>query len=166
MRLIFFLFLFFLYSCSNSNSPKPEQKEKFFGDIKFSTEKNTFLSDISSPSSKEKLSNGNLSGYPINSLLWRASIDIVNNLPLEKIDPKSGVIITDWYEIPEDKNFRYKINIYFISPDLSAMSIDVSVIREKLSENIWINDGVSEELSNKIEDLILTRAKELRNSIN
>ena len=158
MRLIFFILLLLLSSCSNFKTPEPEPKKpSFFGGISSSEKNKTFLSNASNP-----FYDGFKDSFPINSLLWRSSIDLVKSIPLENVDPKSGIISSNWYKLPENNSVKYKINIYFLSPDLNAMSIKVSVLRKKLVGKIWINDGFSEQLSSKIEELILTRAKELR----
>ena len=158
MRLILILIVAFLGSCSNTPKSEPvKENEKFFGNIKFSPNMNSSSSVFTDPLYKE-----NVSDYPINSLLWRSSIDLVSILPLETVDPKSGIISSNWFEIAENDKYRYKINIFFINPDLNAMSLKVTVLREQLNDNKWINDGFSTDLSLKIEDLILTRAKELR----
>ena len=57
---------------------------------------------------------------------------------------------------------RNKITISFSSSELRATSIKVSVVREKFDNNQWVSDGYSDGLARKIEDLILTRARELR----
>ncbi len=158
MRLVLILIVAFLGSCSSIPKSEPvKENEKFFGNIKFSPNMNSSSSVFTDPLYKE-----NVSDYPINSLLWRSSIDLVSILPLETVDPKSGIISSNWFEIAENDKYRYKINIFFINPDLNAMSLKVTVLREQLNDNKWINDGFSTDLSLKIEDLILTRAKELR----
>ena len=53
-------------------------------------------------------------------------------------------------------------SISFSSSELRATSFKVSVVREKFNNNQWVSDGYSDGLARKIEDLILTRARELR----
>ena len=38
----------------------------------------------------------------VNSLLWRASLDTISFMPLEEADPFGGVIITEWYNNPNN----------------------------------------------------------------
>jgi hypothetical protein len=85
-------------------------------------------------------------------------------MSLEKIDPFGGIIVSDWFINNSTKNLRNKITISFSSSELKATSIKVSVIREIYENQNWVSDGYSDGLSRKIEDLILSRARELRNN--
>ena len=40
----------------------------------------------------------------------------------------------------------------------------MSVVREKYEDENWVSDGYSDGLARKIEDLILSRARELRSN--
>ena len=85
-------------------------------------------------------------------------------MSLKEVDPFGGVISTDWFVNENNNNFRNKVIVSFSSSELKATSIKVSVIREKFENNKWVSDGFSDGLARKIEDLILTRARELRNT--
>jgi hypothetical protein len=85
-------------------------------------------------------------------------------MSLEKIDPFGGIIVSDWFINNSTKNLRNKITISFSSSELKATSIKVSVIREIYENQNWVSDGYSDGLARKIEDLILSRARELRNN--
>ena len=107
--------------------------------------------------------NSNLTSLPINELLWKSTLDTLDFMSYEKIDPFGGIIITDWFINENNEKIRNKITVSFSSSELRATSIKVSVIREKFDNNQWVSDGYSDGLARKIEDLILTRARELRN---
>ena len=85
-------------------------------------------------------------------------------MSIKEADPFGGVISTDWFINAEKNGFRNKVTVSFSSSELKATSIKVSVIREKFENNMWVADGFSDGLARKIEDLILTRAKEIRNA--
>jgi len=157
-RFLYIFVIVSLVSCSNIELSKPlqkvERKSIFDGPITFSTEKG-FLSvdeNISQPSS-----------LPVNELLWRSSLDTLEFMSFEKIDPFGGIIESDWFINASSKNLRNKIIVSFSSSELKATSIKVSVVREKYEDKNWISDGYSDGLARKIEDLILSRARELRN---
>ena len=62
------------------------------------------------------------------------------------------------------KDLRNKITVSFSSSELKSSSIKVSVIREIYENQNWVSDGYSDGLARKIEDLILSRAREIRNN--
>ena len=69
---------------------------------------------------------------------------------------------TEATKLQNNEKIRNKITVSFSSSELRATSIKVSVIREMFDNNQWVSDGYSDGLARKIEDLILTRARELR----
>lgn len=98
----------------------------------------------------------------VNSYLWHASLDTLAFMPLASADPFGGVIITDWYSAPEDTNERMKVTIYILDRRLRADGIKIAVFRQTHSAEGWIDAQVNPDTSIKLEDAILTRARELR----
>ncbi len=99
----------------------------------------------------------------INSYLWRASLDTLSFVPLSSVDPRGGVIITDWYESPDAPGERFKLNATILDTRLRADGIRVSVFRQALDRmGRWRDAKVSDTLARELEDKILTRARELR----
>ena len=83
-------------------------------------------------------------------------------MPLASADPFGGVILTDWYIDPQITNERVKINAFILGRDLQAANIRVRTFRQILQNGQWVDAAVSEETARKLEDAILTRARELR----
>ena len=52
----------------------------------------------------------------VNSFLWRASLETLNFMPLEQVDPFGGFIVTDWYASAEAPNERFKACLLYTSP--------------------------------------------------
>lgn len=98
----------------------------------------------------------------INSYLWRAAIDTVSFAPLLQANPSSGVIITDWYRNPKTPNERIKLTVAVLDPDLRADAIRVSAAKQVYNNGAWYDGAVSAATTQKIEDIILTRARDLR----
>ena len=98
----------------------------------------------------------------INSYLWRAAIDTVSFAPLLQANPSSGVIITDWYRNPKAPNERIKLTVAVLDPDLRADAIRVSAAKQVYNNGAWYDSAVSAATTQKIEDIILTRARDLR----
>lgn len=103
-------------------------------------------------------------GIGVNSYLWRATLDTVSFLPVTNADPFGGVILTDWYAPPETPSERFKLNVYVLGRELRADGIQVSVFRQVIDPSgSWRDAQVDPDASRKIEDSILTRARQLRN---
>ena len=114
-------------------------------------------------SSKGGNNNGG-AGLSVNSYLWRASLDTIAFMPVNSADPFGGVIITDWYAPAESPNERLKLNIYILGKSLRADGIRVAVFRQVLgSDRVWRDAVVPEATKIKIEDSILTKARQMRN---
>ncbi len=101
----------------------------------------------------------------VNSFLWRASLDTISFMPVNSADPFGGVIITDWHANAEAPNERFKLNVYILGRTLRADGIRVAVFRQVLNRaGQWQDSSVPDTTKTKIEDAILTRARQLRNS--
>jgi hypothetical protein len=98
----------------------------------------------------------------INSYLWRAAIDTVSFAPLLQANAQSGVIITDWYRNPKVPNERVKLTVAVLDPDLRSDAIRVSAAKQVYQNGTWFDAPVSAATVQKLEDIILTRARDLR----
>jgi len=102
------------------------------------------------------------SGISVNSFLWRATLDTISFMPLSSADPFGGVVITDWYAPPKTPKERYKLSVFILSRQLRANGIRVAVHRQKLDGSGWRSSNVSNDTAVKLENQILTRARQLR----
>ena len=101
-------------------------------------------------------------GMPVNALLWRAALDIASFVPLDDVDTFGGSIVTEWY-VPEDQtNQRLKLAVFVIGLELRSDAIQVRAYVQNRDGNGWTNAGRDTDLGRKLENLILTRARELR----
>jgi len=98
----------------------------------------------------------------VNSYLWRAAVDTVSFAPLLQANPNSGVIITDWYTNPKAPGERVKLTVAVLDPDLRADALRVSAARQIQSNGGWVDAPVSAATVQRLEDIILTRARDLR----
>lgn len=98
----------------------------------------------------------------VNSFLWRATLDTLSFMPLASADPFGGVIITDWYE-EKELSQRYKINALILDKTLRADGIKITLFKQSMDKNGNWHDIKSDPAdARKIEDTILTRARELK----
>lgn len=98
----------------------------------------------------------------VNSYLWRATLDTLNFMPLASADPVGGIIISDWYAAPEKPDERVKVNVYILDKRLRADALKVTVFRQVRNAAGWSDAQVNPDTGVKLENAILSRARELR----
>ena len=102
------------------------------------------------------------SSIGVNSFLWRASLDTISFMPLASADPFGGVVLTDWYSPPENSDERFKLNVFILSRQLRSDGVRVRVFRQVKGSAGWSDTTVPTDMDRKLEDTILTRARQLR----
>jgi hypothetical protein len=100
----------------------------------------------------------------VNGYLWQAALDTVSFAPLLQADANSGVIITDWYANPKAPGERVKLTVTILDQDLRADALRVAASREVLQNGTWVEAPVTAATVQKLEDIILTRARDIRRS--
>ena len=98
----------------------------------------------------------------VNAYLWRAAIDTLSFAPLAQADSNGGVIVTDWYSTRTAPNERVKITASILDQDLRADALRVAASRQVNQNGAWVDAPVAAATVQKLEDIILTRARDLR----
>jgi hypothetical protein len=102
----------------------------------------------------------------VNRFAWRASLDAVSFMPLRTSDPYGGVIATDWYISESNSNERLRVNILVSGPELRSDTVDVTIFRqEKDARGTWVAKKVAPTSDTDFENVILTRARTLRDQV-
>jgi hypothetical protein len=90
----------------------------------------------------------------VNKYLWNATLEVLNFLPVQSVDPFSGVIVTG-FGVPPGGGQAYRATVYVQDPALDARSLKVALQTRGGSP-------VSRDTARAVEDAILTRARQLR----
>ena len=98
----------------------------------------------------------------VNTYLWRAAVDTLSFAPLVTADSNGGVIVTDWYANPNSPGERVKLTVSIIDQDLRADALRVAASRQVNQNGVWVDAPVAAATVQKLEDIILTRARDLR----
>ncbi len=98
----------------------------------------------------------------VNSYLWRAALETVSFAPLLQADSAGGVIVTDWYTNPENPAERVKLTVSILDQDLRADAVRVAASRQVNQGGAWVNAPVQAATVQKLEGIILTKARDLR----
>ena len=111
---------------------------------------------------KSDLAASRVTTIGVNSYLWRASLEAVSFMPLLQTDSNGGVIVTDWYANPNNPNERMKVTVTILDQDLRADALRVAASRQINQNGVWVEAPVQAATVQKLEDVILTRARDLR----
>ena len=90
----------------------------------------------------------------VNRYLWNASLEVLNFLPIQTVDPFTGVIVTG-YGTPPGGGRSYRATVMVTDPALDARSLKVSLEGAGGS-------AVAADTVRAVEDAILTRARQMR----
>ena len=101
-------------------------------------------------------------GLPVNALLWRAALDIASFVPLDDVDTFGGSIVTEWHQPKATPDQRLKLTMFVIGRELRSDAITVRAYIQNRLGTEWVDAGRDEALGRKLEDLVLSRARELR----
>lgn len=155
-------------ACSTGSELKIPRK-KATGEVgrKYETdERQTLFGEggIFGDSGKQGPAAGSGGGLNVNSYLWRATLDTIAFMPIASADPFGGVIITDWYSPAETPSERFKLNVIIRDRALTADGVKITLFRQILDQTgAWRDAQVQPDAGRKLEDAVLTRARQLRN---
>ena len=119
-----------------------------------------FLSSIIGGNSDDDNA-GSFGVVSIKSPLWKASLDVLSSFPLSNVDSRSGLIITDWYTSEKKPTERFKITVLLLSQNIRSDSVKVTVHRQIIRKNRWVNKNIDSKKPVAIERKIIQRAIEL-----
>ena len=101
--------------------------------------------------------------FGTSNVLWRASLKILDFIPLANVDYSGGIIITDWYSEGRSNKEQIKIQIRFVSTELRSDSIQVLSYKKICETNYECTNTVGNENFNReIKDLIINTALQIK----
>ncbi len=107
-----------------------------------------------------KKQRGGVFDFASSNELWRASLDVIDFMPLSSVNYSGGIIITDWYSTDQNSNESIKISIRFLTNEIRSDSLDIKVFN-KICNNNSLNCKIIETEGNIVYELkkkILTTA--------
>ena len=87
------------------------------------------LLDLSKPK-------GGVFDFASSNGLWRASLDVIDFMPLSSVNYSGGIIITDWYSENSNQNESIKISIRFMTNEIRSDALKIKVFNRKCSDNL------------------------------
>ena len=163
----FYLIIFFLLQCAKVDpvtgekvliEPDPAKKARkaadegggLFGDLKKNNKSNNFE-------------------FSSSNVLWRATLQSLEFLPLLNADYSGGVVIYDWFSDNLNSKEQIKVTVRFLSNELRANSLSIVVHKKTCDENNIcsikkVEGGIADEIKDKI--LLIARTTRLEEEKN
>ena len=80
-------------------------------------------------------SRGGVFDFANSNGLWRASLDVIDFMPLTSVNYSGGIIITDWYSENNNQSESIKISIRFMTNEIRSDSLNIKVFNRKCSDS-------------------------------
>ena len=80
---------------------------------------------------------GGVFDFASSNSLWRASLDIIDFMPLSSVNYSGGIIITDWYSESNSQNESIKISIRFKTNEIRSDALDIKIFNRKCLDNLF-----------------------------
>ncbi|PZU11893.1 DUF3576 domain-containing protein [Sphingomonas sp.] len=113
------------------------------------------------PTAKE-LAPARITTIGVNAYLWRATLDTLSFMTIAQTDSNGGVIVTEWYVNPAVQTERMKASVTILDQELRADALRVSTARQIFQNGQWIDTSVAAGTNQKLEEVILQKARDLR----
>ena len=81
-------------------------------------------------------SKGGVFEFASSNELWRASLDVIDFMPLSSVNYSGGIIITDWYSNEQSQNESIKITIRFLTNEIRSDALNIKVFTRKCKDSL------------------------------
>jgi len=98
-----------------------------------------------------KSSRGGNFEFASSNALWRATLDILDFMPLASVNYSGGIIITDWYSNENTSNESIKISVRFLTNEIRSDAIDIKIFTKSCENNM--NCKVFESNENIVQEM-------------
>ena len=138
-KLIFILIL--AISLASCKGPDGKRKfgadaRKFPDDPKLRVKKNMEEGRGFRVNDAFKSPKGGVFEFASSNELWRASLDVIDFMPLTSVNYSGGIIITDWYSNESEQNESIKITIRFLSNEIRSDALDIKIFTRICKETL------------------------------
>jgi hypothetical protein len=108
---------------------------------------------------KDRKGGGGAFQFASSNPMWRATVDILDFLPLSNVDYSGGIIITDWYNEGTSSTESIKITVRFLTNEVRADGVKVIIHKKKCSvQEVCSIKKISSALENELKVAILKKA--------
>ena len=151
--------IIFLSSCSVPNWAKPKKVDRKAPiNAKERARENVTVGRGISITDAFKKGSANYE-FSTSNPMWRASLEIIDFIPLTTVDYSGGIIITDWYNDGQNFDESIKITLRFLSNEIRSDSIKIIVHNKKCAttQNCSVNE-IDSNIKMELRQSILRKA--------
>tara|TARA_Y100001970_G_scaffold257697_1_gene336818 strand:- start:552 stop:1085 length:534 start_codon:yes stop_codon:yes gene_type:complete len=160
----FLIFLTLLIVLSSCNALKPEKVDTRKVPTNAQERAKQNIKEGRGASIDSLLRRGGNTNFEFSSSnpMWRASLEILDFLPLNTVDYSGGVIVSDWYT-GDNSRESIKISIRFLSNEIRSDSLKIIVHKKNCSENLNCKTALlnNSKIGQELRSTILRKAVEL-----
>ena len=133
IKLLFFICIlpFLLNSCANRGDAR-----KFPADPEKRVQQNLKEGRGFKLMDAMKNERGGTFDFASSNELWRASLDVIDFMPLSSVNYSGGIIITDWYSAEQNSNESIKVSIRFLTNEIRSDALDIKVFNRKCVKSL------------------------------
>ena len=152
-----------LLTLSSCNALKPKKVDTRETPIKAEDRARKNINEGRGTSLKDLIGGGSTNyEFSTSNPMWRASLEILDFLPLTTVDYSGGIIITDWYS-EESSDDSIKITVRFLDNQVRADSLKIIVHKKNCStdENCKINLLNKSTIKSELLNAIIKKAADI-----
>ena len=100
--------------------------------------------------------------FATSNIIWRATLESLDFVPLQSANYSGGVLITDWYSNDINSNESIKIEVRFLSDEASPNSLKIISYKKICNNTNCKIAKLSESFNNKLLSSIMLKVRELK----
>ena len=108
------------------------------------------------------MSRGTTYEFATANVMWRATLNSLDFIPLQSVNYSGGVVITDWYSNDLNSNESIKLEIRFLSNETSPSSIKITSYKKICKIQNCKTIKLNNDFNNKLKSTIIEQARKLK----
>lgn len=157
------LFLVFLTSCNAFKADvDPVTGKKIRKEPNLKTRGEDFAKEGGGIFNSSNTKGGTTYDFATSNILWRATLTSLDFIPLQSANYSGGVVVTDWYSNDINSNESIKIEVRFLSSEISANSFNVTSYKKICNNSNCQISKMSENFNDDLKSTIMTKVREMK----
>lgn len=112
--------------------------------------------------SKKASGRGTTYDFATSNIIWRATLESLDFVPLQSANYSGGVLITDWYSNDINSNESIKIEVRFLSDEASPSSLKIISYKKVCNNSNCKIAKLSDSFNDKLLSSIMVKVRELK----